>query len=98
MKIEYHYIPTMTIEQFAEKHDLTMAIFERKGGHPSVRFYAHFKNAEVKDGSVLIGEHGNGPTEGEAIADYARKISGKRLVLNAYDEKRLEIDVPGLDR
>ena len=86
----------MTIEEFAEKHNLTMRVTRRpdRAGTDG-EYYAHFDHADVK-GNFLVGSIGNGATEGCAIADYARKISRQLLVLNAYGTNRREIRVPFL--
>lgn len=75
MKIETELVSESSIEEFADTHNLTMQIKER--GKDRMRdvskFYARFKNAEISEGSMLIGAHGNGETPEEAIADYARE-------------------------
>lgn len=99
MKLETSYIDEMTIEQFAEAHGLTMQVLERRvpQGAPH-RYYAHFKDADIKEGGCLVGTFGNGPSPAAAIDDYAREIALKRLVINACDEKnRLELEVPRLN-
>ena len=49
------------------------------------------------DAGVIRGEYGVGSTPAEALADYARLISGKRLVVHAWDKaNRKEYDVPNL--
>lgn len=100
MKIEMYGIPRSTLEAFAEQHKLTMEVHERNprdfgsGWKECIRYYTQFKNCEIKDGSFLSGTFGNGSTPAEAIDDYAKEISGKRIVLNAYRKDRTEIDVP----
>lgn len=102
MNIEYHYLDNATeqttkLEDFADKHDLTMFVGERtKEFWPNDRFYAHFKRGEIKDSGCLIGVHGNGPSVEEAILDYAKAISGRILVINALTRSRKEIQVPQL--
>jgi hypothetical protein len=96
MKIERHLLPRMSLEKFAKLYDLVMEIHERE---PSVlpRFYAHFKGAEVKDGTysrVLSGAYGDGDTPEKAMENYAGRISMKLLVLNAMGVDRKEIEVP----
>ncbi|MEN6320631.1 MAG: hypothetical protein ABFD82_17985 [Syntrophaceae bacterium] len=97
MKIIYKKVPILTIEDFADKHGLTMVVDERKKpvGDPD-RYWAEFDHSEVGDGCILIGTYGNGATPEEAIDDYAGKIELKRLVINAFGENRTEIDVPRL--
>ena len=90
-------IPQMTIEEFADSHGLEMVVRERKRpeNDPS-RYYASFDGAEVKEGAFLASAFGDGPTPEKAIADYAKRISLTRLVLNAYKSSRQEFDVPRL--
>jgi len=90
MKIIRELQPRDTIEAFAEKHGLTMSVVEYSWG-----FGASFEHAETLSGSILTSEYGMGAIEDDAIADYARKISKKRLVINATGgESRREIQVP----
>lgn len=104
MKIERRPANQMSLEAFADKHELIMEIGERTRTdlHASIkfetnRFYAGFKDTEVKDSNVLCGKHGNGATEDEAMRDYAQEISGKLLVVCAWDkELRREIWTPEL--
>lgn len=94
MRIAEETITQGTIEEFANAHDLTMNIRERRRplGDQS-RFYASFDRCDVKGDGVLIGSCGNGATPEAAIANYAEAISMKRLVWNAHGEDRREIDV-----
>lgn len=103
MQIDMKPLPRMTLEEFADRHGLTMEVAER---HPCdwsapghfQRYYAHFKSAEVKEGNILKGVFGNGSTTEEAIENYAREISRKRLVLDAYKGTRRELEVPCLEK
>jgi hypothetical protein len=93
------HAPRISIEEFAERHDLVMEVGERpRWGwkDDSSRWHAAFKGAEVKGDGVLIGEYGGGPTPEGAIADYASKLPGKTLVIDAYTDRRREILVPDL--
>jgi hypothetical protein len=97
MKIVLKEIPTMTIEQFAERNELLMEIYERiTPSSRSMRYFAHFRNAEVKDGEMLIGSFGNGATPEEAITNYALAISMKLLVIYEASKQVREIQVPRL--
>lgn len=93
MNIERESIASMGIEDFAEQHGLTMLISERPR-NDAAKFYARFKGADVKEQHVLIGVHGNGATEADAIQDYANQISLKCLVLRADYPDRRVIEVP----
>ena len=74
-----------------------MEVHERRTafGDPN-RFYAYFASAEVMENGCLRSTFGNGATPKEAIADYARAISLKRLAIDAMTQTRREIDVPRL--
>lgn len=77
---------------FADAHKLVMRV-EWCGE----RFVARFENSETKDSaqsSCLHSTHGNGDTVDCAIADYARKIKGRLIVVNAYGKSRKEIMAP----
>lgn len=97
MKIIREDIPSMTIEQFADAHNLVMQVNERRlpVGDPA-RYYARFKQCEIGDSGVLIGEYGDGSTPEEAIDNYADAISLKHIVIGAYTQERREIDAPRL--
>lgn len=91
-------IEITSIEAFADKHGLVMEVRERNKpvGDPS-RYYAHFKSAEAREGKCfLIGLFGDGRTPEEAIAEYARTISLRTLIIDAMTEERREIEVPRL--
>jgi hypothetical protein len=93
MKIERIVITpaTKTIESFAELHDLVMQIMTMEDG----TFQAFFKHAAIRTGLAgLVSEFGRGNTEGAAIADYAERISGKLLIIDAVFKCRREIWVP----
>lgn len=95
MQIETDYIAKMTIEEFAEKHNLTMQITERnaKENDPA-RYYARFKRSDIKGDGVLIGSYGDGATPEDAIRDYARTINLKTLVIDGNTDTHREIKVP----
>ena len=84
----------VTLEEFAERHNLKMIVKERSHIESPTRFYAYFDGAEFKDKSFLISMYGNGSNEQEAIYNYAREISGKLMVIGAYTDNRKEILVP----
>jgi len=101
MKIVVYEKERTTIEKLADKHNLVMEIRERVPSDvpapwsPDMKYYAHFEDTEVKDGSCLRGEFGNGATHTDAIKDYAVRISGETIVIDAYGGKnRREIRVP----
>lgn len=100
MKIKRDILEYMTIEEFADKHVLTMLINERTGFEdPHMRFYAQFEYSHILEGgTMLVGTYGNGSTEEAAIEQYATEIDGKILSLNDFNFERskLRLQVPHL--
>lgn len=96
MKIEKNLVKEMTIEKFAELHDLTMEINERPDTTINMRFYAEFKYTELIIGNGLRSAFGNGKTIEEAIQEYAENISLRKIAVYAYKTYRKNIDVPRL--
>ena len=101
MKIELHELETMSIEEFADRHGLVMEVHERSPKHctvggwkPEVRYYAHFKDVEIREPGVLVGAFGDGATPELAIANYAKRISGQVIVINAFGKNRQDVCVP----
>lgn len=85
-----------SIDEFAERHNLTMEIRQRFHHESPAKWYARFEDAEVKEGCFLIGRYGNGSDPDSAIRNYAAKISGTTLVIQAMHPNRREITVPEL--
>jgi hypothetical protein len=97
MKIEEHFLPRMTLAEFARREGFVMEIHERSTAEDAPnRFYAHFKGVEEMDGGVLIGAYGNGSTPNGAMWNYAQRISGKAVVKGAQTTTRREDMVPVL--
>lgn len=84
----------VSLTTFADKYDLTLEINEQPLGESKRKFWVRFKGAEVKDGAILAGVRGDGPTEYVAIASYVAQIKGQLLVIDAMKETRREIQVP----
>lgn len=81
----------LTVDTFTEQHGLTLRVTQYTD-----HYKARYEQAEVKDGGLLSGVWGMGETPEAAITDYAKKISGRLLVIDAYLGTRREIRVPRL--
>jgi hypothetical protein len=92
MKIIYERVPRTTLQDFVEKHNLSILVTEReKPSRPEHRFCARIPDSEVVRGTMLAGVFGGGATEEAAIRDYVPHISGQKLkIATTY------IDVPVL--
>lgn len=106
METEIKKAERMRISAFADLHGLRMEIVERSphwyaggGNFEDNRWYAHFKDVEIsEDNRFLVGAHGNGRTPAQAVAEYARRISGQKLIHKAYTAERKEIYAPIVTR
>lgn len=97
MRVERHDVASMTVDEFADQHGLTMQVRERPTAIGAKdRYYASFSGVEVMGPGVLIGAYGDGATPEEAIQKYAAEIEFKRIAVNAYGPGRREILVPRL--
>jgi len=81
------------IMSFGATHDLTMRVRERA---ELPKFSASFRGVDVQIDGRSLEEHGNGETPEEAIADYAKKISFKTIIVDAHYDSRKEISCPRL--
>ena len=99
MKIELHDLVRMTLVEFADRHDLVMEIHERDGTSDLPRYFAHFKHVDIMDRGCLVGTFGDGNTPEDAMDDYATRISGKLIAINAFQtSERREIYVPIINK
>lgn len=73
---------------------INMQINVRRYSNQNERWVAGFEHCEIKEGGCLTSSYGSGHSCDGAIEDYIRKISGKRIVLNAYSDLRREFTVP----
>ena len=72
-------------------------ILIRRYANQNNRFVADFEHCGVKENkhdNILSSSYGEGKTASEALENYAKKIKGKWLVINAGTENRKEIGVP----
>lgn len=87
MKIKRISLPVMTIEEFADKHGLTMILEEIAIG----RYAAAF---DLGSGNIdSYQNYGTGCSEQEALYEYTKAIAGKALKLCVGGERK-EISVP----
>jgi hypothetical protein len=85
----------MNIEEYADALNLQLDI--TRHANQGNRYTASFEHCEIKDSaesSVLSSAYGNGYSPATAIEDYAKKIKGKLLVVNAMSLDRREYFVP----
>ena len=87
----------MKIEEFASLMGLEIKVRERSRESRLPPYYASFERAEVMSNGCLVSMTGDGESPEAAIADYAAKISGERLAIDACTPRRREIVCPQFD-
>lgn len=95
MEIKRFLIERVSIQEFADRNGLVMEIRERPF-KDLPRYYAAFAGVEVSEDGCLVGAHGNGDTEEQAMSNYAERISSTTLVVGAFTKDRREIQAPRL--
>lgn len=85
----------MNIYEFADIIDKPL-VFTR---HPNQegRVSVKFDRCDIKKGSFLSGEYGNGNSPVKALEDYLKKIRGKKIIFDPFLESRQEYVVPDLE-
>lgn len=83
----------MNVEQFFDDINQTLNYRLDINNNPMVT-----SHAEIVKGSFLEGAAGYGKTTLESLNNYSDKISGKKIVFNAYTKDRKEYDVPILEK
>lgn len=87
-----------TLEQLADKYDLEMEAVERDlalwFNDKRARYFARFQHVDVMKDGFLLGVFGDGETPSDAIAKYAERLRGRRIVIRPMDKsKRVELDL-----
>jgi hypothetical protein len=86
----------VTVEEYADALNLELMIIRH--ANQFNRYVARFHNTETKENfqsCILSSTHGNGSSADGAVRDYAEKIRGKVLVVDASDKlNRREYAVP----
>ena len=89
-------IETKEILDFEQEIGYELVVHERPIHSGLSPFYACFKGAESMEDGCLVGRYGNGNTVDEALSDYCKQISCRRMVFGAYTPERKEIQFPYL--
>ena len=57
-------------------------------------FHCRFEKVEVKKGGILCSAWGAGKSKKQAQNDYASKLAGQTIILNAMTDNRREFNIP----
>lgn len=94
MKI--NFIETKEILDLEKEIGFELEANERPIHSGLSRFYVSFKKGESMEGGCLVSHSGNGNTVDEALQDYCKYISCRRMAFNSYTPERKEIYLPKL--
>lgn len=94
--MKLNLIPTKEITELEKEIDHELEVRERPPHSDCKRYYVSFKGGESSEGSVLVGYSGNGDTIDEALQDYCKQVSCRKMIFNAFKSERKEILFPKL--
>ncbi len=89
-------IKEQEILDFEKQIGYELEITERPIHSGLNRYYVSFKGGESMEDGLLVGHSGNGNTIDDALRDYCKQISCRRMVFGAYTNSRKEITFPKL--
>lgn len=90
-----------SITDFADKNKLVMEVHYRLPEdyhgvwHEYQKYYAFFRDTDIKQRSGSVAMFGNGNTPEEAITEYAKAIS-QRILIIRRNGAQIEVQVPTL--
>lgn len=94
--MKLNLIETKEILDLEQEIGFELEVNERPIYSKFDRFYVSFKKGESMEGGGLVSYSGNGNTVDEALQDYCKQISCRRMVFNSYTPERKEIQFPKL--
>lgn len=92
--MKLNLIKTKEILDLEQEIGFELEVNERPIHSGLPKFYVSFKKGESMEGGCLVSYSGNGNTVDEALQDYSKQISCRRMVFNAYTNERKEIQFP----
>lgn len=94
--MKLNLIETKEILDLEQEIGYELEVNERPIHSGLPQFYIHFKQGESMEGGCLVAHSGNGNTVDEALSDYCKQISCRRMAFGAYTPERKEIQFPKL--
>ena len=89
--MKLNLIETKEILDLEKEIGIELEVNERPTHSGLSQFYVSFKNGESMEGGFLVGHSGNGDTVDEALQDYCKQISCRRMAFNSYTPEHREI-------
>lgn len=94
--MKFNLIETKEILDVEKEIGYELIVNERPSNLRLPKFYVSFENSDVMNDGVLIGSFGNGDTIDEALQNYCKEVSCKKIVFGVYTNSRDEITLPKL--
>jgi len=92
--MKLNLIETKEILDLEQEIGFELEVNERPIHSGLPKFYVSFKKGESMEGGCLVSHSGNGNTVAEALQDYSKQISCRRMAFGAYTPERKEIQFP----
>lgn len=94
--MKFYLLKEKEITEFEKEIGYELSVCERPLSMRLPKYYVYFLDGESSEGGCLITYSGNGNTVDEALIDYCKKVSSRRMVFNSYTTDRKEIVFPKL--
>src|ERR1035437_5554486 len=94
--MKLNLISTKEILDVEKEIGYELEVNERPSHMNLHKYYVSFKNGETMEGCCLVSHSGNGNTIDEALIDYCKQISNRRMVFGSMTPEREEILLPKL--
>lgn len=94
--MKLNLIETKEILDFEQEIGYELVVNERPILSELPQFYVYFHQGESMENGCLVTHYGDGNTVDEALSDYCKQISCRRMIFNAYGSERREIQFPKL--
>jgi phosphotransacetylase len=95
MVIKDDTFPRKTFGEFCDSEHLVVTVRERAGEIGKLRYFATCDAVSTKESDgMLCGAMGNGATREAAALEYARRLAGRRIVVDSMARSRRELQCP----
>jgi len=87
-------IEKIEIREYARDNGRELIVRSYEGVDNALKFTVSFDGGCTVDGNAMLGEFGLGRSVDEALIQYAKKISHKRMNFDIFNKHRIDILLP----
>ena len=94
--MKFNLISTKEILDYEQEIGHELVVVERDPYMKLSRYYVSFEKGESMEDGALVGHSGKGNTIDEALIDYSKQVSCRKMAFDAMTNRRTEIQFPHL--